>query len=222
MRNGKKIRLLALVPHRDTRLPLREWSASLFAAGVPGAWSFPWATPIALLKRFLSTEELKSLARALRQHIGEGKFIAGPPDTSVLSFTDTKTKSCVTRCEATSYARVDYIKRKRQNTSSLPLHLNGETASVFGPVLRTELPGDFLSAVNEALICRMEPLVIGSALIPLHAPLMNDLPAPPQLSFRAAALANMIYHEEGSLLEWKIGSLHWLPKRKFNLINNST
>ncbi|MDR0494772.1 MAG: hypothetical protein LBG95_03995 [Treponema sp.] len=177
--NGKKVRLLALVPHRDARLSLREWSASLFAAGVPGAWSFPWTAPLAQLKHFLSTEELKSLARTLRQYIGEGKFIAGPPDTS-----------------------------------SLPLHLNGETASVFGPVLRPELPGDFLSAVNEAVICRIEPLVIGSALMPFHAPLMNDLPAPPQISFRAAALANMIYHEkDGNFFEWKIGPVQWLPKK---------
>jgi hypothetical protein len=178
----KKVRLLALVPHRDARLPLREWSASLFAAGVPGAWSFPWVAPLALLKRPLSTEELKSLARALRQHINDkgGKFVIGPPIVS-----------------------------------PLPVYLNGETASVLGPALSTELPGDFFSAIDEAVIRRTAPLVIGSALISMpHAPLMNDLPAPPQISFHAAALANMIYHEtEDNFFEWKIGPPQSLPKK---------
>ncbi|MCL2190637.1 MAG: hypothetical protein FWB79_01460 [Treponema sp.] len=70
-------RLLVLVPHRDARLPMRAWSGSLFAAGLPGAWSFPWVAPLAALDRGLSRGELKSLSRALRER--NDRLTAGPP-----------------------------------------------------------------------------------------------------------------------------------------------
>jgi hypothetical protein len=179
MRDGKKVRLLVLVPHRDARLPLRKWSASLFAAGVPGAWSFPWAAPLARLKRPLSTEELKSLARSLRYHINEngGKLTANTPALGAFPI----------------------------NTP------DNEEKCIFGPSLQIELPTDFFMPAAEAITRRIEPLVIGAALMLRKEE--KDLPAPPQISFRAAALANMVYHEqEGNFFEWKIGPLHWLPK----------
>jgi hypothetical protein len=180
MRNEKKIRLLALVPHRDTRLPLRKWSASMFAAGVPGAWSFPWVAPLARLKRPLSTEELKSLARAWRQHINEngGKVTATTPALSALS--------------------------------------GNEEKFIFGPSLQLEFPADFFAPVTEAISHRIEPLIIGAAL--MSGKEKKEFPAPPQISFRAAALANMVYYEEdGNFFEWKIGPLHWLPKKNQEL-----
>jgi hypothetical protein len=74
-------RLLVMVPHRDVRLPLRTWSAELFSAGVPGAWSFPWVVPLAQISRPLSPKELQTLARALRSRINRegGILTAGPP-----------------------------------------------------------------------------------------------------------------------------------------------
>jgi hypothetical protein len=77
----KTLNLLALVPHRDACLPLRAWSAALFAAGCDGAWSFPWAAPLAVVSCPLRAEELQALARALREQslAGErtGKFSGG-------------------------------------------------------------------------------------------------------------------------------------------------
>jgi len=81
------LQLLALVPHRDVRVSLRAWSASLFSGGMPGAWSFPWVMPIASLKRPLSGVELKSRALMLRRTIdlSGGKCITGPPAAAALS-----------------------------------------------------------------------------------------------------------------------------------------
>ena len=71
------INLLVLVPHRDTRRLLQEWSFSLFSAGLSGSWAFPWAAPLALLNRSLSSAELKTLAIALRQK--NDKFSGNSP-----------------------------------------------------------------------------------------------------------------------------------------------
>jgi hypothetical protein len=81
------LQLLALVPHRDVRGSLRVWSASLFSAGMNGAWSFPWVMPIAALNRPLSGVELKSRALTLRQTIdlSGGKFTTGPLAAAALS-----------------------------------------------------------------------------------------------------------------------------------------
>ena len=81
------LRLLALVPHRDARRILRAWSASLFSAGLCGAWSFPWVMPVATLKRPLSGGELKSLAHKLRLEtdLAGGKFTTGPSTIAELS-----------------------------------------------------------------------------------------------------------------------------------------
>ena len=78
--------LLVLVPHRDARLPLRAWSASLFAAGLPGAWSFPWVAPLAVLNCPLPAEDLKRLARSMRQQadFAGGKFSAGSPAVAAI------------------------------------------------------------------------------------------------------------------------------------------
>jgi hypothetical protein len=176
--------LLVLVPHRDARLPLRAWSASLFSAAVPGAWSFPWVVPLAQLNRPLSGAELKHLARALRRD--GGKFVADKPSFCALP---------ATMC-------------------------GGKEASVFGPSLATELTDDFFNPIAEAIKSRISPLVVGAALTRTadEPALVNLTSAPPQVSFRAAALANMSYgplDDGGSndySFEWVIGALHWLPK----------
>ena len=172
---------LVLVPHRDARLPLRAWSASLFAAGLPGAWSFPWVTPLALLRRPLSRDELKGIARALREYINlcGGKFIAGP-----------------------------------QVAVALHTGNNGINTSIFGPVLQTGLPDGFFEPAAGAVQNRFSPPVIGSALVKDTD--STTLPSPPEISFRAAALANMSFHPlspDGYSFEWKIGALYWLPKK---------
>jgi len=171
------LRLLALVPHRDVRISLRAWSASLFSSGLCGAWSFPWVMPIAALKRPLSGMELKSRALMLRREIelSGGKFITGPLAVAALS-----------------------------------------DNFVFGPSVNIGLSDNFFD-VEDALIGRISPLVIGAALCRDGSlPDVN----PPCLSFRAAALANMCFRplpsHDGAVndfsFEWKIEKLYWLPK----------
>lgn len=72
-----------LIPHRDMAGPLHALSRRLFAAGIPGAWSFPYAAPLALLKRPLLPPELQSLASELRsgtlRDATDGKINLGKP-----------------------------------------------------------------------------------------------------------------------------------------------
>jgi len=173
------LQLLVLVPHRDTRKSLRPWSASLFSAGLQGAWSFPWVMPIAALNRPLSTAELKSLAHKLRleTNLSSGKFTTGPSTIAALS-----------------------------------------DNSVFGPAVNIALSDSFFD-IEDAVIRRISPLVIGCALCQTGA--LPDVNCPaPCLSFRAAALANMSFRplpsgaQNDFSFEWEIGKLHWLPASK--------
>jgi hypothetical protein len=191
-RSGRpdSLRLLALIPHRDVRLPLRAWSGALFAAGLEGAWSFPWAAPLAQLNRPLSGMELKRLARILRQCIeqnNDGKLTAGPP--------------------------------------SIGPDLYGRGVSVFGLPLNIELSDAFFEEIRESVTRPLTPPVIGAALaadtLPPETVLPEIFPPEifPQVSFRAAALANMSYRpirDDGYSFEWKIGKLYWLPKQLKN------
>lgn len=67
---------LALVPHRDVRLVLRNYSGALFKAGFAGAFHFPWAAPLACVSQPLDAAELKDCARAVRKTAGGGKICA--------------------------------------------------------------------------------------------------------------------------------------------------
>jgi hypothetical protein len=175
-----QFRLLVMVPHRDARLPFRKWSGSLFAAGLEGAWSFPWVVPLAQLDRSLTGEELKALAHTLRQEINKvgSKLTALAPVRGILS----------------------------------------DEVSIYGPSLPLNLSDNFYETISSAVTRRFSPLVLGAAL--LHGPLPEALPTPPQISFRAAALANMNCHfsplgeggDGGHLAEWKTGKLYWLPR----------
>lgn len=59
-------RFVIFIPHRDALKPLEEYRSGLFAAGFPGAYSFPSAAPIALVSRPLDRQELKELAWNIR------------------------------------------------------------------------------------------------------------------------------------------------------------
>ena len=191
-RQSGALKLLVLVPHRDARLPLRAWSGALFAAGVYGAWFFPWAAPLAILSRPFSADELKHCASALRERSlaggNDGKITAGPAAAQVFP------AGCFGEAEG--------------------------DAALFGPVLNIAVPPELFSD-NEAgkITCHFSPLVIGSALVRGFDTEKSALPPPPRLSFRAAALANMIFRprgagEGGCSFEWKTGKLYWLPPVK--------
>jgi hypothetical protein len=182
--------LLVLVPHRDVRRLLRIWSASLFAFGVDGAWSFPWVAPLASLHRPLAAREIKPLAHQLRRH---ANLLDGRKFTS-----------------------------RELAATALPTNkISGEMPQVFGPGLNIDLPHDFFEPCKEAAINPIAPVVLGSVLA--HAPLPLDIPASPEIAFRAAALANMHLRPimqgsdwDGFSFEWSIGTLCWLPNEGGN------
>jgi hypothetical protein len=198
----KMLRFLALVPHQETRSRVRAWSGRLFAAGTAGAWAFPWVVPLALLSRPLDSGELRAAAFALREanSAGDDKFRSDGP-------------------------------------AMLPLPAlyfpgeggGGEYPALYGLALDLVMP----ELPAAAVIRRLGPAVLGAALIETPEdmpgkpaamsaglpPMPEPLPSPPEIAFRAAALANMIYRvrragEGAVLFEWKIGKLRWLPSRR--------
>ena len=184
---------LVLVPHRDVRLLLRGWSASLFKAGFCGAYHFPWVVPVANLNKPLKSEELKQYARDLREESllkNRGKITS-------------QSISCLT---------FPLFERLPQNKMKL-----------FGPCLDLALPENVFCPGAAAKIERFfSPLLIGACLVHNEEKFVNTiLPPAPEISFRAAALANMSYmpmnikqgNEVCDSYKWEIGKLAWLPKR---------
>ena len=70
-------RFIILIPHRDSLKPLEEYRRRLFAAGIPGAHSFPMAAPLVSVSRPFSREELKALSRNIRKQTegNDGKIL---------------------------------------------------------------------------------------------------------------------------------------------------
>ncbi|MDR0622819.1 MAG: hypothetical protein LBG10_00115 [Treponema sp.] len=202
------LNLLALIPHRDVRKRLRAWSGELFAAGMAGAWSFPWAAPLACLSRPLSAGELRDAAFALRELTGggDGKFWTRAPALSPFP---------AFFASPSDGASGESGRRGRP--------------AVYGPRLE---PGGFEQALREIAASKaaywFSPPVLGAALAeapgpetgtPPEAASPGPLPGPPVLSFRAAALANMLFipleaGDRACSFEWDIGPLRWLPPVK--------
>ena len=94
-----------------------------------------------------------------------------------------------------------------------------DNVSVFGPSVNIALPDSFFDFDDDAVIRRVSPLVVGAALCETGSSPDIKRPAP-ALSFRAAALANMVFRPLSSRngacndfsFEWEIGKLFWLPK----------
>jgi hypothetical protein len=176
-----------LIPHRDSRRLLRLWSGELFAAGLHGAWSFPWAAPLGIISRFLTRDELNDLAHGLREESlvdgRDGKMAAG-------------------------------------ETAALPFPELAADLAFFGPALDLRLPEPlFAGSAATALVHAFPYPVLASAIIhDVPSELLPGLPPPPAISFRAAAVANMLFRPipGGAVpsFEWQIGELRWLPSVK--------
>jgi hypothetical protein len=183
--------MAALIPHRDSRRILRAYSGELFLRGFAGAWSFPWAAPLALLRRPLEGAELSFLAQSLREKSlaapGQGKFAAGTP--------------------------------LRFPLPEFPPFSGGKGdpspgAFLWGPGIGLKLRAEDFGpsgALALSRILRGPPLAC--AVLGAEEPLP---PPPPGFSFAAAAVANMSYRPLGSgegaySFAWEIGELRWLP-----------
>jgi hypothetical protein len=197
------LRLLALVPHRDIRKKLRSWSGTLFAAGLAGAWSFPWVVPLACLSRPLTAGELRDAAFALRGESagGDGKFRTGAPALSPFP--------------AFLFSRSGGALNEPDGRGS---------PAVYGPRLE---PGNFEEALKNSGAAKalywFFPPVLGAAVIdsagPEAAMAADRFPDPPLLAFRAAALVNMVFRplntgDRAYSFAWKTGRPRWLPPVK--------
>jgi hypothetical protein len=162
--------------------PLREYRRSLFAAGLAGAYSFPFAAPLALLARPLAAPALKEAAAGLRRVLGNGKIGFTLPGAAG-----------VCGCAETGAFRF------------------------FGPALN--IPAGLFFPVPAGWAPPLAPAVLGPGDPELIQTLAKagTLPAPPELSFRAAALANLTLFpagcgEEPYSFTWETGRLYWLPR----------
>ena len=182
--NTKKNRkiFLVLVPHRDERLKLKEYSETLLKEGFTGVYNFPWVAPLAELSQPLKIDELKNFSRFLRETV-KGKMYASGISHAQFSIDDNMTLL----------------------GSSLDLSVSADTFGSAG------------SKIKSIIL----PTVIGSFLLPTDSDkerkqLHYSLPPCKELSFRAAAVANMYWRpfQSGGKTgyKWRIGRLCWLPR----------
>lgn len=179
--------MLALIPHRDILPALNGWRSALFAAGFSGARSLPVFCPLAVLRRPLTRDELRSAAAGLRALSGGGKFLGGLPVSAELPAAD------------------------------------GGVLRVFGPSLSAgpeappiEPPDVYAGAIAHSGAPLLAAAVLGAD--DAARPDAAELPPAPPVSFRAAALANLVIHaaaagEADYSFTWEFGPLRWLPRR---------
>ena len=190
-------RFVVLIPHRDSGKVLAGYRDKLFAAGLAGAHAFPVAAPLAGVSRPLSREELKELARNIRELAAQ----AGGKIT------------------ASALARLPCL-ASLASLSHTPAEAGLGRMSFLGPALN--LPPDdtvFPPSAKGKILFTLLPPVLCAALADAKddsAAKNPALQACPALSFRAAALANLSIRPLPAAppysFEWRIGPLVWLPK----------
>jgi hypothetical protein len=200
-RNAGLLRFAVLVPHRDSRRLAEACRPSLFAAGLPGAWSFPAVAPLARLSRPLTASELKALAACLKEAALRqgGRITAGEPADLLCPGMDNEPEGSLR-----FWGPVLNLPVPAWQDICAPESAQPEPANQAAPVYRP---------FPAALLC--------AALTPEGVPPTLPLPALPACSFRAAATANMAIMPlaagtPGYSFRWKIGPLFWLPKTSRN------
>jgi len=194
MNTEKKSRsiYLVLVPHRDIRQKVQKYSDSLVKNSFTGIYTFPCVAPLASLSQPLNNDELKHFAHFLREATGWGKITAA-------------------------------------ETAFTPFPSGTDDMALFGPCLDINISEFFTQRRREEegggnysskIITLFSPIVIGTCLIPEYhkqqlrvTPWLNPL----ELSFRAAAVANMSWQpvqiDGEAAFKWKIGKLSWLQNK---------
>jgi hypothetical protein len=170
---------------------MEEYRRKLFSAGIAGAYSFPIAAPLAEVSRPYSEEELKALARGLRE-------------LSVLGCRDGKFHTAGTGRVLMDHAGYpDIFGLKLEFTAGgHPAGAGFSAASLQG--------------LRNAKVKRVFPECILCAGL---GPGGRGLPEAPCFSFRAAKLANLAIRpldsgEKGYSFEWETGAPAWLPGYK--------
>jgi hypothetical protein len=187
--NSGELSLAVLVPHRESRAAARAISAELFAE-IPGAWAFPWVIPLAVLRRPLLREELRTLAVRLREKSGaDGKIRSG--EAAAVPFPD-----------------LSFLRGLSVYGLEMDLPLSQTLFCQSGQMKENPVVYVFPRSI------------LGCALIQtgekLPVPRSHRAFQPGGISFRAAFAANMSYRPlPGELsFEWKTGKPAWLPAKK--------
>ena len=196
-------RFIILIPHRDALRPLDEFRRRLFYIGVNGAHSFPQAAALALVSRPFCREELKELARNIRNLTRgtEGKI-----------HSDASAFVC---CPAGLWRRGRKVPAIQQKTAA-----ESDAFLFFGPLLNLPSSEDvFPQPARGKILKSLLPPVLCAALVnnELHKKKTLNSEVSPAISFRAAALANLAIRPlDGAdySFEWKTGPFVWLPAFK--------
>ncbi|MDR2793116.1 MAG: hypothetical protein LBB61_05555 [Treponema sp.] len=178
--------LLVFIPHRDCKKGVTLFKRSLFSSGFFGAFSFPIASPLAVLSRPLAKDELKRVAAQLREctradgrNAGKtGKITAGTWDAVTLGGL----------CFGGQLLAFP-VERLFQAETAFPAGVVVERCAV--PLLA------------EAVMRGDEPMGEGKK------------PHPARFSFTAGYAANLTLRplrDDGYSFEWRIGEPAWLPK----------
>lgn len=192
-------RYIILVPHRDAARALEEYRHKLFSGAVPGAHSFPAASPLAEVSSPFSREELRELSGSIRRLIMEnnGKTLNAGANR---------------RSESGIFLFFGPVLNLAINERSFPESATGKISKILSP----------------PLLCAALLNPAGLRFLAAENSSAKEIPVPedpPSLSFRAAALANLAIRPlkvsaQGSAspaelsYEWRLGPLVWLPKRQ--------
>jgi hypothetical protein len=131
-------------------------------------------------------------------------------------FTEGELKACARSLRALNPAEKEGGRIRLGAMAKASLRGEGEKAGfrIAGPSLDLAVPEPF-PAGEEKVLRRVVPPVLGAVLIREDEG-VPDMPAPP-LSFRAAALVNMICRpldDSGYSFRWRLGKPAWLPRIK--------
>jgi hypothetical protein len=214
LKKNEVYHFIIIVPHRDSLKPFEEYRAKLFAAGFPGAWSFPNAAPLASVSQPFSRDELKGLGRNIRLLTAgnDGKiFCSG---STLTKFTTENTEFYT---EITTEGTEDYT----EDTEDTEDTKKKENFSFFGPGINFHIEEGLFSETARAKILGIfsPPVLCAALFAPEEKPPSEEGPV---ISFRAASLANFAIRplESGAAgysFEWRMGPLVWLPKYVTNI-----
>ncbi|MCL1927300.1 MAG: hypothetical protein FWG07_00715 [Treponema sp.] len=181
---------VVLVPHRDCLPALEAYRRNMFAAGFDGAFSFPAAAPLALLKRPLDAMELKTAAVELRKNLGNKRFNTGYSECSAWNTTINELRFFGLTLELPQPAfPPDAIVKVWEK-----------------PILAPAI------IVPDGIASTMHSSSFNSGLSFRAAALAN-------LALQPVGSAEASSFEKDFSFTWKLGSLYWLPRYKGNCLD---
>lgn len=185
------LRFVVLIPHQNNLACFAAYRRRLFSAGVLGAFSLPAVAPLACVDAPLAHAELKMIAHAIRN--------ASARDKGIICGSE-----CVRLCCADSLAIAGIT------LSIAPSIFASSKASEASGVA---LKNPFAKIVLCAAVINDDGAKKSGGLAKSETPFfLPPCPAEHKVSFKTAAVANMIIRVKGDFaFEWSIGRLFWLP-----------